>query len=155
MKMIKMVIVMCCVRVVTFAGDTNFVAQFNAIWQTHNASNILMFVEQNVATNKSPETLFARGSVSGMLQGWTIGTTNYWEQAINIISTNTVYSESEKGNVIKEIRGLQSLMTVMPADPQPSWNTARHAAFFAEVGDEAPFLDTLKKISTIESAKTQ
>ena len=43
---------------------TNFADAFNAIWKTHDASNIFVFVEQAVATNKSPETLFARGIVA-------------------------------------------------------------------------------------------
>ena len=151
MRMIRMVTVMCCIGFVAFAGDTNFVAQFKTVWQTHNASNILVFVEENVATNKSPETLFARGIVSTMLQFWNQGTTNYWEQSIQMIATNNAYSEIGKTNVIEQIRFYQFAFSTMAADtPQPSWNTKEQAVIFAELASEPCCFDVLKAISTIK-----
>ena len=102
MKTINTVTAMCCIGFVTFAGDTNFVAQFNSVWKTHNASNVLVFVEQNITTNKSPETLFARGIVAVFLQEWSQGATNYWEESMQMITTNTVYSETGKTNATKK-----------------------------------------------------
>jgi len=151
MRKIKAIItVVGCLGLRALAGDTNFVAAFNASWMTHNASNILVFSEQAVATNASPETLFARGSIAVAIQGWTEGATNYWAQSIQMIATNTVYSEKGRTNIIQEIQSLQRFISNFPSDPQPSWNTKRHAALFAETGDEVLFFDTLQNISTTE-----
>ena len=149
MKTIKTAVAVCCIRFVTFAGDTNFVAVFQAMWQTHNASNILVFAEQNVTTNASPETLFARGIVAIMLQSWH-GATNYFEQSVQMIATNNAYSEIGRTNVIKNIRILQNAVPNITDNPQPAWITSRHALFFSELATEPIFFDTLKDISTIE-----
>ena len=150
MKTIKTVVAVCCIGFVAFTGDTNFVAAFNAVYLTHSASNILVFTEHNVSTNASPETLFARGSMAIMLQEWGTGATNYWEQAIQMITTNDMYSAIGKTNVIREIRLLQNIVAEMTCSPQPTWNTNNHTLIFAEMGAEAPFFDTLKNISVIE-----
>ena len=131
------------------AGDTNFVATFSTIWKTHNASNILTFVEQNVATNKLPEVFFARGGVALMLQEWSLGATNYWEQAVQMIATNETYSVTGRTNIIKEIRWLQDVVSVIGENPLPSWNTNVHAVIFTGIGYEAPFFYTLQDIATI------
>jgi len=75
MKKIILTILCCTVSIFAIAGDTNFVAHFQTVWQTHNATNILLFTEQNVATNASPETLFARGVIAATLQLWFPGAT--------------------------------------------------------------------------------
>ena len=152
MKKIKMIAIVCCLSSVGYAGDTNFVHAFNAIWQTHNASNILVFVEQNVVTNASPEVLFARGTVAIALQAWIPGASNFWEQAIQMISTNSVYSEIGKTNAIKQLQGLQDFFSEVSNDP-PTWNTNNHAVAFARVGDKVPYLHVLQDISTIETVE--
>jgi hypothetical protein len=155
MNKIKITIAVCSLGLLAFAGDTNFVAQFKDVWQTHNASNILVFVEQNVATNKSPETLWARGSVAGSLQGWLIGTTNYWEEAIQMISTNNTYSVTGRTNTIKSLRWNQDVtaeISNMEFRPLPLWNTNAHAFIFM-YSDEPLDFDDLKAISTIPSAE--
>ena len=148
MKKTKMIILACCIGLCGYAGDTNFVNAFNSIWKTHNASNILIFVEQNVTTNKSPETLFARGIIAVALQEWTLGASNYWEQAIQILTTNDTYSAMGKTNAIKEIRGFQMLYSGL-SDSPPRWETNTHSVIFMHSGNEVPFLDELKEISTI------
>jgi len=153
MKKMKMITLIWSLGMTAFAGDTNFVASFKTMWQTHNASNILVFVEQNVATNRSPETLFARGGVALMLQEWSVGATNYWEQAIQTIATNETHSATGRTNIIKEIRWLQDIVSTIDDNPLPSWNTNVHAVVFAGVGYEAPFFYTLQDIATIESSE--
>ena len=63
----KKMMILCCLSSVAIAGNTNFVASFNAIWQTHNASNILMFVEGNVAaqTPQSSSQSLADQAITG------------------------------------------------------------------------------------------
>ena len=139
-------------NVCAFAGDTNFVADFKTVWQTHNASNILMFTEQNVATNATPETLFARGVIAIMLQSWQ-GATNHFEQSIQMISTNNVYSANGKTNIINEIRWIQSTVEDITDNALPAWDTTRHAAFFTELSSEPIFFDTLQNISTLETVE--
>ena len=150
MKTVKVIVIICCARFGAFAGDTNFVASFKTIWQTHNASNILVFAEQSVATNASPETFFARGIVAIMLQEWGQGATNYFEQATQMVSTNNAYSEVGRTNTIKEIQFVQFIAVKMTDKPLPSWNPGDHATFFAELATEPIFFDTLKNISKIE-----
>jgi hypothetical protein len=150
MKRVNVIVAVGCLSVATFAGDTNFVAQFDVVWKTHNASNILMFVEQNVATNKSPETLFARGIVAIMLQEWGQGATNYFEQVTQMITTNNAYTEIGKTNIIKDIQFVQFIAVKMTDKPLPSWNTNDHATFFVELATEPIFFDTLKAISTMK-----
>jgi hypothetical protein len=153
MKRIRVVMMVGCFGITAFAGDTNFVAQFDAIWQTRNASNILVFVEQNVATNKSPETLFARGIVANTLQLWTQGATNYWEQAAQLISTNTVYAELERTTVAKEIRGHNVFIAAtLSNNSPPSWDSASHTLFFSALGDKPLYFDILERIAAIKSA---
>ena len=148
-----MILIVCCIGFFAFAGDTNFVAAFQAMWQTHNATNILVFTEQNVATNKSPETLFARGCIAIDLQGWGAGATNYWEEAAQMIDTNGTYSAVGKTNIIKTIRWLQEGITD-PSDPLlPSWNTNDHIGVFALSPDNPMFYKVLQAISTIPPAK--
>lgn len=154
MKIMRVFAVVCCLNGVIFAGDTNFVVAFKVMWQTRNASNILEFVEQNVATNASPETLFARGGVASTLQFWSQGMSNYWEQAMQMIATNNAYSEIGRTNAIRQVSGLRDLTLAMtPYHAFPSWKTNAHAAIFAELGDEAPYFDVLQSISTIDSAE--
>jgi len=140
---------MCCVGFVAFAGDTNFVAQFNSVWKTHNASNVLVFVEQNVATNASPEVLFARGTIAATLQACSQDATNYWEQAIQMVVTNNTYSEKGKTNAVKQIQAFQNLFAGASTN-HPSWNTELHNFFFTKMGDEVPYFGILQRISIIE-----
>ena len=149
MKKVSRIVIVSCLSFTVCAGDTNFVAAFQTVWQTHNASNILVFAEQNVATNASPETFFARGIVAVMLQSWH-GATNHFEQSVQMIATNNAYAEIGRTNVIKDIRGFQNAVLNITDNPQPAWDTNRHAIFFAELSAEPIFFDTLKNISTIE-----
>ena len=154
---VTMVMMASCISLMVYAGDTNFVAQFDAIWQTRNATNILIFVEDNVATNASPEVFFARGIVAGHLQNWAVGATNYWEQAIQMISTNNAYAETEKERVIGPIRALQCMIeTAGKIDPvgtyaPPSWNTNTHAIVFKRL--RAPRMITLEAIANLPLAE--
>jgi len=154
MKRVGMVAVVCCVGFFAYAGDTNFVAAFNAVWKTHNASNILVFVEQNVATNKSPETLFARGTIAVTLQACSQDATNYWEHAIQMVTTNNVYSDKGKTNAVKQIQAVQNLFAGASTN-HPSWNTELHNFFFKKMGDEVPYLGILQRISTIERVENE
>jgi len=157
MKRIGVAMMIGCFGITAFAGDTNFVAQYDAIWKTHNASNILAFVERNVATNRSAEVLFARGNIALTLQDWCVGATNYWEQSIQIISTNSTYAEIGRTNVINKIRWLQGLFTeIEQIDPAgfnapPSWNPVSQAVDFST--PKAPYLSILEEIVNLPPAK--
>jgi len=147
----KKIIIYMMLLITTFADETSFVTAFNTMWQTHNASNILIFVEQNVTTNSSPETLFARGIVAGTLQGWGQGQTNYWEQAMQMLADKEDKSDLWKTNAVNQIQWIQILMSTKGVDDNPpSWNTNAHSIIFSILGDEPPFYDTLKNITDIE-----
>ncbi|MCL1921529.1 MAG: hypothetical protein FWG50_10735 [Kiritimatiellaeota bacterium] len=151
MKRIKVVMMLGCIGVTAFAGDTNFVAAFDTIWQTHNATNILLFVEGNVTTNVSPEVLYARGTVALTLQGWSAGATNYWEQSIQMLSTNNTYSEIGRTNVIRQMRALQGIFVEIASTNPPTWNTDIHAKFFSI--PLTPDLDILEAIANLPPAE--
>ena len=146
MRKLTITILISCLNTIVFAGDTNFVAQFEAIWQTHNATNILIFVEDNVATNASPEVFFARGTVAVTLQAWSTGATNYWEQAIQMLSTNNAYSGIGKTNVLNSIQAAQNIFAGVSTNP-PTWRADVHAVIFSL--PEAPDLDLLKAIANL------
>ena len=151
---VAMMVIMGCVSFTAWAGDTNFVAQFDAIWQTHNATNILVFVEDNVATNVSAEVLFARGNVAIELQDWGVGATNYWEQSIQMISTNSAYSEIGRTNVINKIqffRGMLAKAIEIEGLDTPSWKPKVHALAFSL--SKTPDLELLKAIATLPPAE--
>ena len=139
-----------CVGITAFAGDTNFVAQYDAVWQTRNATNIYEFVEQAIATNKSAEVFFARGCVAIDLQDWSIGASNYWEQAIQILSTNSAYSAIGRTNVIARIWWLQGLFAEIEDNAPPSWNATSQAVIF--LLPRTPSLDILEEIATLPPA---
>lgn len=151
MKRINVVMIASCFGVTAFAGDTNFVAQYDAIWQTRNATNIYEFVEQAIATNKSPEAFFARGCVALDLQDWSIGASNYWEQSIQIISTNSIYTEIGRTNVVNRIRWLQGLFAQIEDNAPPSWNAASQAVIFSL--PRTPSLYMLEEIAAIPLAE--
>ena len=155
MKKVSLLIgVCCCMGLVSFAGDTNFVTSFKTMWQTHNASNILNFAEQSVITNATSEAFFARGIVAIMLQSWR-GATNYFEQSIQIISTNNAYSQTGRTNIIKEIQWVRGSVESITDGLQPLWNTNRHALFFSELAAEPIFFDILQEISTMPTVENQ
>lgn len=140
----------------TYAGDTNFVAAFNTEWQSGNASNVLVFVETQVSTNRNVETLFARGVIAASLQEWGRGATNYLGQAIQEAEGTSSYSTQGEARVVQLITNAKGYFggladdTNEPLNSQPSWNTNNHAVIFSELGAEAPFLDVLQEISTTE-----
>ncbi|MGI6495057.1 MAG: hypothetical protein ACOX5G_03035 [Kiritimatiellia bacterium] len=141
---------------VAYAGDTNFVAAFNVRWQSKDASNILVFMENQVNSNRNVETLCARGIVAAALQEWGRGATNYLGQAISATETSPLYSTSGKARIVRLIGNVKGCFEALADDTgeasnsQPSWNTSSHAAIFNELGAEVPFLDVLQEISTVE-----
>ncbi len=138
------------------AGDTDFVAAFDARWRSHNASDVLAFADAQVATKRSVETLFARGLVAAYLQKWGRGAVDYFRQAIAEAQANVNYSEEGRSNVIQWVTEVKAHLEALsdetgePADSQPTWDANVHAVVFAELGDEAPFLATLDRISRAE-----
>ncbi|MGQ9661869.1 MAG: hypothetical protein ACUVWX_05950 [Kiritimatiellia bacterium] len=141
---------------ISHGGDTNFVAALNMQWQSGNASNILVFVENQVSTNRNVETLFDRGIVAAALQEWGRGATNYLGQAIQEAETGALYSAQGKARVITLIGNVKGYFEALagdtgePSNSQPSWNTNTHVVIFNELGAEAPFLGVLQEISTTE-----
>lgn len=137
-------------------GDTNFVAAFSAQWSSQSATNILVYVDAQVATNRNVETLFARGLVAAYLQKWGRGATNYFGQAIAAAETNTTYSAVGRSNIVHMIRVASGHFAALaeeagePIDSTPSWDTNIHAVIFGELGDQAPFLSTLEQIANTE-----
>ena len=128
---------------IALAQTTNFIEAFNAIWNTHDASNILAFVEQNVATNKSPETLFARGIVAFTLQLWPQGASDCWEEAIQMIVPDNAHFASWQTNAISKVQEFRDVFKGEEGNA-PSWDANMHKIVFARCGDEAPLLDDLK-----------
>ena len=152
-------LIMSFLSFVMLAGDTNFVIQVNELWKAQNASNLLVFTEINLATNRSPETLLARGVTAAFLQEWGVEATNLFEQAVQMISTNNAYSETGK---TKAMAGIQMYCLLFPSIienfdqySQPTWNTNMHMSIFMELNDEAPLFDELMEIATIENAEEQ
>lgn len=137
---------------VAYAEDTNFIMAFNAQWQSGNASNVLVFVDSHVSTNRNAETLFARGVVAASLQEWGRGATNYLGQAIQTVMTNSSYSTERKVRVVELINNTKGYFgsladdTGEPSNSQPLWNTDNHAVIFNELGEEVPFLNVLQEI---------
>lgn len=141
---------------VIHAGDTNFVVTFNTQWQSGNASSILIFVENQVSTNRNVETLFARGVVAAALQEWGRGATNYLGQAIQEAESGSLYSTQGEARVVQLITNTKGYFEGLaddsgePSTSQPSWNTNNHVVIFNELGTEAPFYNVLQEISTTE-----
>ena len=154
--MLSVVLFFASLVVLANAGDTNFVAAFDLQWRSENASNVLAYVESEVATNRNVETLFARGLVAAYLQEWGRGATNYFGQAIAEAQSNTSYSAAGRSNVVQLITEAQGHFEALaddsgePTNSVPRWDTNTHAVIFGELGDQAPFLTTLDQIATSE-----
>ena len=137
-------------------GDTNFVAAFDAQWTSQNASNVLVFVDAQVTTNREVETLFARGLVAAYLQKWGRGATNYFGKAIAEAQSNTTYSASGQSNIVQMITDVKGHFEALaddsgePTNSVPTWETNVHAVIFGELGDQAPFLTTLDRIANTQ-----
>ena len=129
-----------------FSGDINFINALSSLWTTHNATNILEFVESNVATNTSSEVLFARGMVAGYLENWGRGATNYLQQSLNLVLSSGSYSDNQKSILTNEIATTRGFFEALaddasePADSTAQWNTNHHTIIFNELGDELPLL---------------
>lgn len=155
-KSLFLVVVILATSFATRGGDTNFVAAFDAQWRSQNASNILIYVESQVATNREVETLFARGLVAAYLQKWGRGATNYFGQAITEAQSNTTYSASGRSNVVQMITEAKGHFEALaddsgePTNSVPTWDTNVHAVIFGELGDQAPFLTTLDRIANTQ-----
>lgn len=138
----------------TLGGDTNFVSTFNSQWVAGNATNVLVYIEDQLATNRRPETLFARGLVAMYLQEWGRGATNYLGQAVSETSTNTSYSAEGRTNIIQLINQAQADFKAVvahanePTNSVALWNTNTHIVIFSELGDELPYLQILSNIAT-------
>lgn len=157
MKVRSLFIVAFCAKAfMSCAGDTNFVAAFDTQWRAHDASNILTYVETQIATNRNVEVLFARGIVAAYLQKWGRGATNYFGQAIATAQSNTCYSASGRSNLVNIISNVNGHFAALaedvgePNNSIPSWDTNVHAVLFGELGDQAPFLSILNDISIIQ-----
>lgn len=138
------------------AGDPQFVATFNTEWQTMDASNILTFVESELASCPNAETLLARAIVATSLQQWGRGGVSYVDQAIQWVETNSMYSASGRAKVLATLNEMKGYFEALsddcdePLNSQPSWNTNHQAVLFRELGAEVPFLFELQAISLAE-----
>ena len=137
-------IILLCGKV--FAGDTNFVAEVNTIWQTRNASNIVAYVDGYLATNRNAEALFARGVIALCLENWARGAASYLDQAAGEVNTSTNYSQEQKNRLSQIIVSDKEIFEAIATDANEpisstgKWDTNIHTLFFREVGDEFPFL---------------
>lgn len=134
------------------AGDTNFVAAFDAQWCAGNASNILAFTEANVSTNTSVETLFARAVAAVYIQKWARGATNFLGQAMTMAQGDTALSPEGRFNVVHLLEETKCLFEALaddsnePSNSVPHWDATMHAVVFGELGGQAPFQTTLQQI---------
>lgn len=140
----------------SLAGDTNFVAAFDAQWRAGNPSDILAFTEANVATNASVETLFARAVAATYVQKWARGATNFLGQAMTMAQGDASLSPVGRSNVVHLLEETKSLFEALsddsnePGNSAPQWDASMHAVVFGELGGQAPFLETLQRIAAAQ-----
>lgn len=150
---IKNVLYVACL-VLTVNCRADFTSKLNNLWATHNATNILLFVENSVITNRNSATLFARGIIAGTLQNWGRGATNCLNQSIIEIERSTNYTEKAKSSLFKEISMYNSAFTALlesmneHVNSQPTWDTNVHVRVFEETGTEFPFLWVIHKLDS-------
>jgi hypothetical protein len=154
MKRPSIALYMSCLLALSTAAhaqSSNFVAQINNVWKTHNASNVLVFVESQLTSNPAnAQVLTARAIVAAGLQTWGRGASNYLAQAVQVVSNSTAYSTSKRQKLIGEIQSLANSYGALaddasePQNSQPQWNTNTHVFVFGEVGDEFPHISTLQ-----------
>lgn len=139
-----------------FSGDTNFVAAFNEVWRTQNASNIVAFTEANVNTNESAETLFARALAAVYLEKSARGGANYLGQAQIAVQVNPMYSVEGRAQILELLEDTKGLFEALADDSLeasnsiPQWDTNMHAVVFRELGDEVPFFSSIWKLAEIQ-----
>ena len=156
MKIQKIIISGMLVCSTAFAGDTNFVATVNSMWQTRNASNIVAYVDSYLATNRNAEALFARGAIALCLESWGRGAGDYLTQAVGEINSNSYYTVEQKGLLSKKITAYSGLFVAIandanePTNSVPTWNTNNQAIIFREIGDEFPYLFILEDIANTQ-----
>ena len=144
-------IILLCGKV--FAGDTNFVAEVNTIWQTRNASNIVAYVDGYLTTNRNAEALFARGVLAAALEVWGCGAANYLVQAIDEISTDSSLSAEQKTFLSKKVDAYRDLFEALtedvsePINSVATWDDGIQSEIFNEIGDEFPFLSELEMVA--------
>ena len=139
-------------RASAYMANTNFVGALDASWRDHNASNVIVFVEQELATNQTSEVYFARGIVAAYLQEWGVGATNYFRLARDRAETDARYTASYRAKVTNAIAqagtGIEGVMEVAGQQGgSPYWNTNTHAVIFTEYPEEIPFQDTIKLLA--------
>ena len=150
------ILALLCGTMECFSGDTNFVAAFNEVWRTQNASNIVAFTEANVNTNESAETLFARALAAVYLEKWARGGTNYLGQAQIAVQSNQTYSAEGRSQILELLEDTKGLFEALADDSLeasnsiPQWDTNMHAVVFQELGDEVPFFSSIWKLAEIQ-----
>ncbi len=134
-------------------GDTNFVAALNTHWCSRDASNVLAFVDSQLATNREVETLVARGVLAAYLQEWGRGATNYFGLAIAAAYSNSSYSALGRSNVVQSItrinRHISALLesTGEATNSVPKWDPNGQAEVFGELGDQVPYFEELDELA--------
>lgn len=155
MKMMKTKSVLYIIWLVIAVNcRADLTADLNNLWAEHNATNILLFVENCAVTNRNGATLFARGIVAGTLQNWGRGATNCLSQSIIEITGSTNYTEEVKSRLSKEILMYKSAFTALlesmneQVDSQPTWSTNIHSRVFQETGTEFPFVWVIQQLDS-------
>jgi hypothetical protein len=133
------------------AQGGSFLQQLDEKWRTHDATQVLNYVEtQRSANPDNAQILAARAIVAVSLQEWGRGATNFLAQAIQKTAASTNYTSSQKQIIAKKLSGLTNVFAALandagePPNSSPKWNTNTHAVVFRELGDEFPHLSTLQ-----------
>lgn len=134
-------------------GDTNFVGALNTLWCSRDASNVLVFVDSQLATNREVETLVARGVLAAYLQEWGRGATNYFALAIAAAYSNNSYSAAGRSNVVQSITRINRHISALlessgeATNSVPKWDTNGQAEIFGELGDQVPYFEELDEMA--------
>ena len=138
--------------IVAARANTNFVSALEAHWHGNNASNVLVYVENELTTNQNAEVYFARGIVAAYLQEWGVGATNYFRLASVSAEADSRYSADYRAKVMQAISqavvGIEAVMEMAEGEGgTPSWNANTHTVIFTEFSQKIPFDKTIRLLA--------
>lgn len=102
--MFSYIVLLCVSAIVTYATTNQFLSGLNTQWTTQSASNVLSYIESELASRPDdPQVLFARAVAAAELELWARGATNYVRQTIDAVSASTNYTPAEKAPILLDL----------------------------------------------------
>jgi hypothetical protein len=138
-------------------ADETFLTELNEVWNTHNATNVLHFLNEKLAASSNdPQILFARANAALEMENWARGATNYVHQSINAVALSPDYNAENRAILLAELNlhlNFFEITVDFLAEPNPSYpqtNILVQTEMFQLESGEFPYIEFLQKFDELK-----